>query len=81
MMDNDSLDRLQHRCGTCDEIFQSIEELCEHEQVHARPAAERSEPERANHYRYDGALFEDSAVNSHRLNRGLPVKVLLPDEC
>jgi hypothetical protein len=80
-MDSDSLDRLQHRCGTCDEIFLSIEELCVHVQVHARPAEGRGEPASANGYRYDSALFEDSVVNSHRLNRGLPVKVLLPDEC
>jgi hypothetical protein len=80
-MDTNVLDRLQHRCGTCDKIFQSIEELCVHVQVHVRPADGQSEPASANRYRYDSALFEDSVVNSHRLNRGLPVKVLLPEEC
>ena len=80
-MDTHGLDRLQHRCGTCDEIFQSIEELCEHVQVHVRPADAQSEPASANRDCYYRVLFEDSVENSHRLNRGLPVKVLLSDEC
>jgi hypothetical protein len=70
VMDTNGLDRLQHRCGTCSEIFQSIEELCEHAQVHARPADGRSEPASANRYRYDSVLYAHSVENSHWLNRG-----------
>ena len=82
-MDPKSLDRLQHRCGTCGEIFKSIEELCEHAQVHARATDEQSEPASATYYRYDhySVSFEDRVEDLHRLHRGRAVKVQLPDEC
>ena len=55
VVDAKGLDRLHHRCGTCEEIFQSIEELREHAQVHARPADGRSEAVSANRYHDDTA--------------------------
>jgi hypothetical protein len=81
VMDTNGLNQLQHRCGTCSEIFQSIEELCKHARVHARPTDGRSEPASANRYRYDSVLYANSVENSHWLHRGRTVKVLLSDEC
>jgi hypothetical protein len=80
VMDSNGLARLQHRCGTCTEIFQTIEELREHAQVHARLADGRSEPASVNRQRYDRVLYANSVENSHWLNRGRAVKVLLSDE-
>ena len=81
-MNANSLGRMRHRCGTCDEIFQSIEELCEHAQVHARATDEQDEPASATYYRYEyySLHLEDRVEDLHRLHRGRAVKVLSSDD-
>ena len=79
-MDTKGLDRLQHRCGTCSEIFHSIEELREHEKVHALPADEGRESASVNGVRYYRAYYAHSVEISHWLNHSRAGKVLPPDE-
>lgn len=81
-MDSRGFLQLRHRCGTCDEVFDSVEELCEHEQAHVGRTIVSSEPASANRYYYSyGADFlSDGIENSHQVNRGLPLKVPRSDQ-
>ena len=79
-MDTYGLGLLQHQCGTCGEIFHSIEELCAHARAHARPADWSSEPASPDRYLRDSVLYAHSVENWHWSNRVRAVKVLLSDE-